>query len=76
MEAFGHVTDYATKKARRRTALTTWVSREIPAKDVDYPHQKIFSERENVAAGHIQLEHGAGKLNKTSKDMCVLPFVY
>ena len=68
-EAFGHVLDYATnEEVRRRIAFTTRMSREVPAKKADYSYQKIFSEGENLAAGHIQLEPGAEKPNKSSKD--------
>ena len=68
-EAFGHVLDYATnQEVRRRIAFTTRMSREVSAKKADYSYQKIFSEGDNVAAGHIQLEPGAEKPNKSSKD--------
>lgn len=81
-EAFGHVVDYSSKEeVRRRIAFTTRMSRETPAKKADYSYQKIFSEGQNVAAGHIQLEPGAEKPNKSSKDnsyvrsiLCVLRF--
>jgi centromere protein C len=79
-EAFGHVLDYATEQEiRRRIAFTTRMSRETPAKKADYSYQKIFSDGDNIAAGHIQLEPGAEKPNKSSKDnsyvscsLCVL----
>ena len=68
-EPFGHVLDYITKEeVRRRIAFTTQMSRETPAKKADYSYQKIFSDGDNVAAGHIQLEPGAEKPNKSSKD--------
>ena len=68
-EAIGHVLDFATmKEVRRRIAFTTRMSRETPAKKADYSYQKIFSEGDNMAAGHIQLEPGAEKPNKSSKD--------
>lgn len=68
-EAFGHVLDYTTREeVRRRIAFTTRMSRETPAKKADYSYQKIFSEGDNIAAGHIQLEPGAEKPNKSSKD--------
>ena len=68
-EAFGHVVDFVTKEEiRRRLAFTTRMSREVPAKKADYTYQKIFSYGPNVAGGHIQLEPGAEKPNKSSKD--------
>jgi centromere protein C len=58
------------------------MSRETPAKKADYSYQKIFSEGDKIAAGHIQLEPGAEKPNKSSKDnsyvrstLCVLRLV-
>jgi len=68
-ESFGHVLDYTTKEeVRRRVAFTTRMSRDTHAKKADYSYQKIFSEGDKVAAGHIQLEPGAEKPNKSSKD--------
>jgi len=68
-EAYGHVVDFATQEeVRRKIAFTTRMSREVSAKRADYSYQKIFSEGNNVAAGHIQLEPGAEKPNKSSKD--------
>ena len=48
----------------RRIAFTTWMSREVPAKEADYSYQEIFSEGANLAAGHVQLEPGADKSSK------------
>lgn len=74
-EAFGNVLDYATnEEVRRRIAFTSRMSREVPAKKADYSYQKIFSEGDNVAAGHIQLEPGAEKPNKSSKDNSYVRF--
>ena len=78
-EAFGQVLDYDTKdEVKRRIVFTTWMSRETPAKKADYSYQKIFSDGDNIAAGHIQLEPGAEKPNKSSKDNsyvgCILCF--
>jgi centromere protein C len=78
-EAFGHVLDFNTaEEVRRRIVFTTRMSRETPAKKADYSYQKIFSDGENIAAGHIQLEPGAEKPNKSSKDnsyvCCILYF--
>ena len=68
-ESHGHVLDYATQQeVRRKLAFTTHMAREVPAKKADYSYQKIFSEGDNVAAGQIQLEPGAEKPNKSSKD--------
>ena len=68
-EAFGHVLDFATKEeVRERIAYGTWISRGVLAKKVDYSYQKIFSEGANLAVGHIQLEPGAEKPNKSWKD--------
>lgn len=68
-QAFGHVLDYVTgEEVRRRITFTTHMSRETPAKKADYSYQKIFDEGGRVAAGHIQLEPGAEKPNKSSKD--------
>ena len=68
-EPYGHVVDYTTQEeVRRKVAFTTRMSRDVPAKKADYSYQKIFSEGDNVAAGHIQLEPGAEKPNKSSKD--------
>jgi centromere protein C len=68
-EAFGSVLDYTTnEEVSRRIAFTAQMSRERPAKKADYSYQKIFSDGDNVAAGHIQLEPGAEKPNKSSKD--------
>jgi centromere protein C len=68
-EAIGHVLDYTTmEEVKRRIAFTTRMSRETPAKKADYSYQRIFSEGDNMAAGHIQLEPGAEKPNKSSKD--------
>jgi centromere protein C len=68
-EAFGHVVDYITnEEVSRRIAFTTQMSSEKPAKTADYSYQKIFSYGDRVAAGHIQLEPGAEKPNKSSKD--------
>ena len=68
-EPYGHVMDYATQKeVKRKIAFTTRMSREVPAKKADYSYQKIFSDGDNVAAGQIQLEPGAEKPNKSSKD--------
>ena len=68
-EAFGHVIDYFTnEEVRRRVAFTTRMSRETPAKKADYSYQKIFNDGINIAAGHIQLEPGAEKPKKSSKD--------
>ncbi|KAF9646077.1 hypothetical protein BDM02DRAFT_3100458 [Thelephora ganbajun] len=75
-EAFGHVLDYTTKEeVRRRIAFTTRMSRETPAKKADYSYQRIFSEGDSVAAGHIQLEPGAEKPNKSSKDNSYIFYV-
>lgn len=66
-EAIGHVLDYPTnEEVRRRIAFTT--SREAPFKKADYSYQKVFSDGNNLAAGHMQLEPGAEKPNKSSKD--------
>ena len=75
-EVFGRVLDYTTsQEVRRRIAFTTRMSRGVSAKNPNYSYQKIFSERDNVAGGHTQLEPGAGELNKSSKDnLCILPF--
>lgn len=68
-EALGHVVDYDTnEEVRRRIAFTTRMSRETVAKKADYSYQKIFNDGTKVAAGHIQLEPGAEKPNKSSKD--------
>ena len=79
-EAYGHVLDYTTQEeVRRRVAFTTRMAREVSAKKADYTYQKIFTEGHDLAAGHIQLEPGAEKPNKSSKDnsyvrstLCVL----
>ena len=68
-EAIGRVLDYTTnQEVKRRIAFTTQMSRETPAKKADYSYQRIFSEGDNMAAGNIQLEPGAEKPNKSSKD--------
>jgi len=68
-ESHGHVVDYITQEeVRRKVAFTTQMAREIPAKKAEYSYQKIFSEGDNIAAGQIQLEPGAEKPNKSSKD--------
>lgn len=68
-EAIGHVLDYTTREEiRRRIAFTTYMARETSSKRADYSYQKTFSEGDNVAAGYIQLEPGAEKPNKSSKD--------
>ena len=68
-EAVGHVLDYPTKEeVRRRIAFTTRMAHETPAKKADYLYQKILSDGDYVAAGQIQLEPGAEKPNKSSKD--------
>lgn len=75
-EATGHVLDYiTTEEVRRRIAFTTGMSRETPAKKADYSYQKIFSEGGNTAAGYIQLEPGAEKPNKSSKDNSYVRFI-
>lgn len=68
-EAYGQVLDYATKQdVRRRIVFATHMTREVSAKKADYSYQRIFSEDDNIAAGHICLEPGAEKPNKSSKD--------
>ena len=68
-QQFGHVLDYVTKEeVKRKIAFTARMSRETPAQRADYSYQKIFSDGEKVAAGQIQLEPGAEKPNKSSKD--------
>ena len=75
-EAFGRVLDYITgEEVKRRITFTTHMSRETPAKKADYSYQKIFSEGGKVAAGHIQLEPGAEKPNKSSKDNSYVRFI-
>lgn len=78
-ESFGHVLDYITmEEVKQRIAFTTRMSRETPAKKADYSYQKIFSEGDHIAAGHIQLGPGAEKPNKSSKDnsyVCHIPCV-
>ena len=81
-EAYGQVMDYATKEViSRRIAFTARMWQETYAKKADYTYQKIFTEGETLAAGYIQLEPGAEKPNKSSKDnsyvrstLCVLAF--
>ena len=76
-ESHGHVVDYITQEeVRRKVAFTTRMSRDVPAKKADYSYQKIFSEGDNVAAGHIQLEPGAEKPNKSSKDNAYVRFTF
>ena len=68
-ESHGNVVDYITQEeVRRKVAFTTQMAHEVPAKKAKYAYQKIFNEGDNIAAGHIQLDPGAEKPNKSSKD--------
>lgn len=68
-ESYGNVIDHNTnEEVSRRIAFTTHMTRETPATSADYSYQKIFSDEANIAAGHIQLEPGGEKPNKSSKD--------
>ena len=68
-QQFGHVLDYVTQEeVKRKIVFTTRMSRETPAQRADYSYQKLFSDGEKIAAGQIQLEPGAEKPNKSSKD--------